>query len=60
MMFREQQKDKSNKRKRNAGPSSIENLRTCMQDIISERKEREASKEFSKDKQSASAVDGIE
>lgn len=50
----------SNKKKRNrASPSSIENLRTCMLDIIKDRKETEASDDFKK-KQKQSAADGIE
>ena len=50
----------SNKKKRNrASPSSIENLRTCMLDIIKDRKKREASDDFKK-KQKQSAADGIE
>ena len=50
----------SNKKKRNrASPSSIENLRTCMLDIIKDRKKREASDDFKK-KQKLSAADGIE
>jgi hypothetical protein len=64
MMFREEeqkqkQTNNTSRKRKHHSPSSIEDLRTCMLDIIKERKTREASDDF-KTKQKESAKDGIE